>query len=946
MLINKATAIGHPANVGWSNAQTITVNDSWTTYVDCNVECVGQIGDRVWLDYSNEGGENNCNGLQDANESGIENVKVFLKDSQGNKIDSVLTDSQGMYLFTGLCDDTYKVQVDVTTLPQGVTPAPTNVGGNNALDSNDNPYTVTLSEGNRINLTIDFGYCVEEEHEADLRIKKEASDDNPENGDEITYTITVWNDGPSTAENVVVYDVLPSGVIFGSSTASQGSYDENTGVWTVGTINSGSSATLGITVTVDVEEANTSYFDLGPAAGYNVFLWQDIDQPSADTEGKMAVGRNATLGNYSVGDKLTQQTPPEDVLIVGNNLTYTSGAIYKGNVVYGNSTNLPINAVSFVDGTLRQDNVIDFNAAKSYLQSLSSQLAGYTANGTVEEPYTSGIFLTGTDPFLNVFDVDGTVLSTKSDIQIEVPNGAVVLVNVSGTDVSMSGGLVVTGTDVGNVLYNFYEAEDLSIQYINVRGSILAPWAVVNFPSGYQSGQLMAKSMVGSGQFNNNLFVGNIPTTTQITNCAEVGFSQSSGVTDPNEDNNSDCVTITVGYEPTSGGGNSGSGSTGGTWEPAASFGITEIVYSIANDINGNMIAGTWGGKIYRNVDGEWTLINEGMDVAFIWSIKVTDFGYIYVATEKGVYLNTGDDTWTLVGLSDYDVRDIIFDSHGYLYAGTWGGGVFKSIDNGTTWTEMNDGLVNLAINSLAVNSDDVLFAATFGTGIARFEGTSWTQLANSYAVVWTVAVSEDDILYAGTYGDGLQYSTDLGETWTKANSSLPAMYIYSLIFDASNNLYVSSWTAGIYVAASSGSGSASFQSVGLGGAGVSSVFIDPANSKLYAGTKDGQIYSYNANATGVENTDALPTEYALEQNYPNPFNPTTNIKFSIVDAGRYMLKVYNILGQEVATLVNGELNPGNQVVTFDASRLASGIYIYQLSGNNINLVKKMMLMK
>jgi ligand-binding sensor domain-containing protein len=367
----------------------------------------------------------------------------------------------------------------------------------------------------------------------------------------------------------------------------------------------------------------------------------------------------------------------------------------------------------------------------------------------------------------------------------------------------------------------------------------------------------------------------------------------------------------------------------------------------MTNDLEGNMIAGTWGGNIYRNVNNEWSLINEGMDVAFIWGIEVTEFGYIFVATEKGIYVNEGDDEWTLVGLEEYDVRDIVFDSNGYLYAGTWGGGVFKSEDNGTSWTEINDGLVNLAINSLAVTSDDVLFAATFGTGIAKYEGTSWIQLENSYAVVWTLAVSSDDVVYAGTYGDGLHSSGDNGTTWTKA-SNLPAVYIYSLLFDASDNLYVSSWTAGVYVAASASSGtpSASFQSVGLGGAGVSSVFVDPDNSTLYAGTKDGQIFEYNANATDVEDVNELPAEYALEQNYPNPFNPTTNIKFSVVDAGRYTLKIYNILGEEVATLINEQLNPGNYTAMFEASRLSSGIYIYQLSGSNVNIVKKMMLLK
>ncbi|MFA3781814.1 T9SS type A sorting domain-containing protein [Melioribacteraceae bacterium 4301-Me] len=89
-----------------------------------------------------------------------------------------------------------------------------------------------------------------------------------------------------------------------------------------------------------------------------------------------------------------------------------------------------------------------------------------------------------------------------------------------------------------------------------------------------------------------------------------------------------------------------------------------------------------------------------------------------------------------------------------------------------------------------------------------------------------------------------------------------------------------------------------------------------------------------------------LPSGYTLSQNYPNPFNPTTNIKFSIPETGFVTLKVYNTLGQEVATLVNEEKRAGTYEVNFDASNLASGVYMYTLSTNKITLSKKMLLIK
>ncbi len=90
----------------------------------------------------------------------------------------------------------------------------------------------------------------------------------------------------------------------------------------------------------------------------------------------------------------------------------------------------------------------------------------------------------------------------------------------------------------------------------------------------------------------------------------------------------------------------------------------------------------------------------------------------------------------------------------------------------------------------------------------------------------------------------------------------------------------------------------------------------------------------------------STPVNYKLQQNYPNPFNPTTNIKFSIAKPGFVTLKVYDILGREVATLVNKELKAGNFSVIFNASNFASGTYIYHLTVGDVQLSKKMILLK
>ena len=98
---------------------------------------------------------------------------------------------------------------------------------------------------------------------------------------------------------------------------------------------------------------------------------------------------------------------------------------------------------------------------------------------------------------------------------------------------------------------------------------------------------------------------------------------------------------------------------------------------------------------------------------------------------------------------------------------------------------------------------------------------------------------------------------------------------------------------------------------------------------------------------TGVATApQELPQTFQLQQNYPNPFNPSTVISYSIAKAGNVTLKVYNMLGQEVATLVNGYQTANTYHVNFNASGLASGVYIYELrSGSNV-ASGKMLLMK
>lgn len=768
------------------------------------------------------------------------------------------------------------------------------------------------------------------EKEADLEIIKTSSKTSVECGAPLTYTITVKNNGPDKSEGIKVSDLLPSGAIYVSNSASQGSYNNITGIWTVGDLNNGLTATLTINVTIDCGQINSGSFDLGIAKEYNLFVLEDITQPSADTEGKVAVGGNATFSNYSLGDKLPENSG--DVLIVGKHLNFTSGHIYNGNVVYGQTTNLPIDAVT-VDGTIETGTPIDFTAAKIELQSLSATLSNYAANGTTTMQW-GGLTLTGNDPYLNVFAVNGSDLTSAHTVAITVPNGAVVLVNINGTSVSWTGGLTVTGTSITNVLYNFYEATSLTIQGIDVTGTVLAPYAHLNFPAGVINGQVICKSMEGAGQFNLDLFEGNIPFEKEITNVASLLEVITN---DPNAVNNTSSVKVVA---SNIGEVNNG-GAEGDGWQQVSGFGEGEIVYTMAYS-GSSIYAGTWGGKIYSSTNGgtTWTRINSDMNVGFIWSLQIHN-SQILAATELGVYSYNGS-VWSLTSLAGMDVHALTISGNA-IYAGTWGFGIYKSEDNGATWLPVNNGLdYFLTIQSLSTKGS-TLYAGTVGGGVftSLDGGATWTAVTVGNNIIWALGANSTAVI-ASAYGDGLYQSIDNGSTWNKI-SDLNLSFVYSIVVDLTGKIYVSSWTGGVFT---STDGGYTWTSMGMNGLGVSSVMVSPNNEDIYVGTKEGKVFKINTSITGVDGETELPTEFSLSQNYPNPFNPSTTIEFALPTNGLYSLKVYDILGQEVATLINKEMNSGVHKVTFDAGRFASGMYIYRLTGNNVNITKKMMLMK
>jgi uncharacterized repeat protein (TIGR01451 family) len=204
------------------------------------------ISDFVWNDLDGDG-------VQDGGlEVGLVGVRVYIDSNNNNTYDvgepNDLTDGAGLYAITGLAAGTYNVRVDLTTIPAGNNPTYDLDGGN------DNEASVTVTAG-QTRTEVVFGYIGPR---ADLELDKSVSNVMPLVASNIDFTIAVTNVGPDTATNVDVTDVIPSGFAYVSDSATQGTYNNGTGVWTVGTLLINQTETLTLTVTVNLTGSYTN----------------------------------------------------------------------------------------------------------------------------------------------------------------------------------------------------------------------------------------------------------------------------------------------------------------------------------------------------------------------------------------------------------------------------------------------------------------------------------------------------------------------------------------------------------------------------------------------------------------------------------------------------------------------------------------------------------------
>jgi hypothetical protein len=321
--------------------------------------------------------------------------------------------------------------------------------------------------------------------------------------------------------------------------------------------------------------------------------------------------------------------------------------------------------------------------------------------------------------------------------------------------------------------------------------------------------------------------------------------------------------------------------------------------------LNSNILAGTWNG-FYLSTDGgtTWNAVTPTgipADTA-IWSIVMID-ATLFAGTTGDIYESSDNgNTWTEVNSGipvDARITSIVASGDA-IFAGSASNGIFKTTNGGTSWTEINSGLTNTCISQLVAMDTKLLAVTLDGVLVSDNDGMSWAAGTSSLEKVNCFVVVNDQLL-AGTDDNGVYLSVDGGVTWTSFSSGIPGnTRVWSLA--ASSD--------GIFAGTSSG------------------VWVTAAPTKVM-----------------VEGETSVPFTFSLKQNYPNPFNGTTTISFLIPHPSAVSLKVFNSLGQEVATLIDRKLDPGSYYICWNGDKYSSGTYFCRLrSYDHVGTIKLLLL--
>lgn len=309
---------------------------------------------------------------------------------------------------------------------------------------------------------------------------------------------------------------------------------------------------------------------------------------------------------------------------------------------------------------------------------------------------------------------------------------------------------------------------------------------------------------------------------------------------------------------------------------------------------------------------------------------------------------------WTKIASPVTGVTNMVFYSVAFGgkdtgYAAGNSGKMIKTTDGGATWTNVTSNMGTNTIFDLVVfDSKTVIICGLAGKVSKTTDGgTTWTALAPNVAGgLFVLKFKDSKTGYVGGGSKALSKTTDGGATWTPVTlpSSLAATTSIWGVGFGKNTEWISTGNGEICFSADGGKTWALSNTLT-----TTSLFdITTAGDNVWIAGNNGIILKGKSDPyTSVkqEKTTAVKG-FELAQNYPNPFNPSTTIRYTVASEGMVSLKIYNLLGKEVANLINQHQSAGSYSVEFNASNLSSGIYFYELRNGSNVMSKKMILMK
>lgn len=320
---------------------------------------------------------------------------------------------------------------------------------------------------------------------------------------------------------------------------------------------------------------------------------------------------------------------------------------------------------------------------------------------------------------------------------------------------------------------------------------------------------------------------------------------------------------------------------------------------------------------------------------------------YIFAATGASIYSSedTGR-TWKPIGPfpeGRFLGMNNVFAKDSIVLATMFGGGFFRSTDNGATWPLYIGGFRCFDY----IIHDNTLFVAAQFEGVLYSQdwGLTWNMCEGWPFMKFAAYSTRNDKYFFVCTGDELYRSSDFGISWKLLDISIEKEdFQFGDVLAADSLIFLSILDHKVYVSKNNGD-TWSEMNEGFDTIGMGDYFSLSGNCLIMS--KNNAIWRFDlSQITDVKQTQFSIHNFKLFQNYPNPFNPITIIKFSLPVSEKVELKVYDVLGNEVASLLNEEKPAGTYEVKFDGSSLSSGVYFYSISAGNFRQAKKMILAK